>query len=339
MNIVCDRCSARFSVADEKIGDRTWKARCRRCGHRLLVRRKAAQGERPAAPPAKAGGSGDPLAIWFVVIGQEQVGPMTGAELRHRFSAGEILPSFYVWCEGYEGWLPIEVAPGLEDLLVPIDQSGPPTRRVNAQDRSQGRPSAAEEDSGSDSEAYDTVVRPMSPEALVRAGGGGHAEKTQRVSLDDVVAMYPAEAEPLLEDEAPPSNGSTNKTKPGKGSTRQLKGQRSEHSVLFRIGSDDDEDEGEAPADASPRPGEVAPGQEGTGLIDVRAMARTELERAGTEVTDKLVVSAPTMLSTPVVAPAGQTGLPRWIWGVMAGVVIGVGLLAALFTALLLRGR
>jgi predicted Zn finger-like uncharacterized protein len=338
MNIVCDRCSARFSVADDQIGDRTWKARCRRCGHRLLVRRVAPSAKRPAAPPS-AGDSEDPLAIWYVVIGQEQMGPMTGAELRRRFAAGEILPSFYVWCEGYEEWLPIEMAPGLKDLMAPIDQSGPATRRVRAEDRSQGRipGSASDSEAGAESEAHDTVIQHVSMDSPAGARGGGRSEKTQRVSLDDIVAMYPAEAEPLLTGTAPPQPGSRGRS--GNGPTLQLKGQRSEHSVLFRIGSDDDEDEAEpASGEVSPPSGDASR-HEGTGLVDVREMARTEFERAGAEVTDKLVVSAPTTLTTPVVAPIGHTGLPRWIWGVMAGVVIGVGLLAALVTALILRTR
>ena len=335
MNIVCDRCSARFSVADDKIGDRTWKARCRRCGHRLVVRGGPSPARRPVAPPANAGESGDPLAIWYVVIGQEQEGPMTGAELRHRFAAGEILSSYYVWCEGYEEWLPIEEAPGLDDLMVPIDQSGPATRRVKTENRDPDE--SGESESGSEDEAHDTIIQRVSTDEPAGASSCGRSESTQRVSLDDVVAMYPAEAEALMA-EAAPRPASANR--PGNGSTLRLKGQRSEHSVLFRIGSDDDEEEGEPePAESAARPGPASGDHGGTGLVDVRQMARTELERAGTEVTDKLVVSAPTALNTSVVAPAGHTGLPRWIWGVMAAVVIGVGLVAALVTALLLRAR
>jgi predicted Zn finger-like uncharacterized protein len=323
MNIVCDRCSARFSVADDKIGNRTWKARCRRCGHRLVVRRAAPPAQRPSAPPARAGRSGNAQAIWYVVIGQDEVGPLTGAELRRRFAAGEILPSFYVWCEGYEEWAPIEVAPGLEDLVAPIDRRPAP-----------GEDADADEDEDDDEvETQDTVIQHVDVEPP--AGPSRPAEGTQRVSLDDVVAMYPAEDEALLTQTAP--QGTANK--PGHAPKVLLKGQRSEHSVLFRIGNDDedeDEDEGE---DEAPRSGEAGRVPEGTGLVDVRAMARTELERAAAGAKDKLVVSAPTTLTAPVVAPVGQRGLPRWIWGVMAGVVIGVGLVAALVTALLLRSR
>jgi len=282
-------------------------------------------------PPAGAGGSGNPLAIWYVVIGQEQVGPLTGAEVRRRFATREILPSYYVWCEGYAEWLPIEAAPGLEDLMIPVDDSGPVTRRVRAEDYGQaGLPESGPAPGAPVSEVEDDDARTyrIGQESPAGSNGSGRCESTQRVSLDDIVAMYPAEAEALVEGAA-----SSAKT------TSQLKGQRSEHSVLFRIGRDEDEDEDDAaPAETGSRPGYASVANAGSGLVDVREMARTVLEGPGAEVTDRLVVSAPAALTAPVVAPAGRTGLPRWIWGVMVGAVLVVGLVAALVTVLLLRG-
>ncbi len=41
MKFPCDNCQARYQIADEKVGSRTLRMKCRRCGHSILIRGSA----------------------------------------------------------------------------------------------------------------------------------------------------------------------------------------------------------------------------------------------------------------------------------------------------------
>src|SRR5262252_7132240 len=114
MKIVCDNCATKYSIADEKVRGKVFKIRCKKCSHIIVVRGGAdgnaevsrepagadafpgddgqtiaARSGTPAAGvPQTAGGSGD--AVWHLVIDREQVGPLSPAEVRQKFSNGEV---------------------------------------------------------------------------------------------------------------------------------------------------------------------------------------------------------------------------------------------------------
>ena len=120
MKIVCDACSAKYSIADEKVRGKVFKIRCKKCSNIIVVRGAAGEGgaEQPAGQPfeketkvfdysgydnqadadAAAAGGGDDQ-VWHLVIDQEQVGPMTVAEVKERFDRGEVDADSYVWRE------------------------------------------------------------------------------------------------------------------------------------------------------------------------------------------------------------------------------------------------
>src|SRR5690349_14035052 len=125
MKIVCDACSAKYSIADDKVKGKVFKIRCKKCSNIIVVRGSAGAAEEPAQPQydqketrvydynqgyddggAAAGGGGDE-SVWHVVIDQEQVGPMTMAEVQQRFSAGQIDADTYIWKEGFADWQPL----------------------------------------------------------------------------------------------------------------------------------------------------------------------------------------------------------------------------------------
>ncbi len=118
MKIVCDACQAKYSISDDKVQGKVFKIRCKKCSNIIVVRGGASAAEAPA-PAAQekdtrvfdygydgAAGGGDE-AVWHVVINQDQVGPMTAAEVQQRFSAGEIDAETYAWREGFADWLPL----------------------------------------------------------------------------------------------------------------------------------------------------------------------------------------------------------------------------------------
>jgi len=103
MKIECDKCAAKYSIADEKVRGKTFKIRCKKCSNVIIVRDKggaaaAAEGPAPAADHAPG---------WHLAINGETVGPMPEDEVRQRYDAGEIDKETAVWQEGFEDWIPL----------------------------------------------------------------------------------------------------------------------------------------------------------------------------------------------------------------------------------------
>src|SRR5262249_41495153 len=119
MKIVCDACQAKYSISDDKVQGKVFKIRCKKCSNIIVVRGGANAAE--AAPPPQQekethvydyGYDGNQApqgdeSVWHVVINQDQVGPMTAAEVGQRFAAGEIDAESYIWREGFTDWLPL----------------------------------------------------------------------------------------------------------------------------------------------------------------------------------------------------------------------------------------
>jgi predicted Zn finger-like uncharacterized protein len=134
MKIVCDNCATKYSIADEKVRGKVFKIRCKKCSHIIVVRGGAdgnAEPARDAAPDAgfpgddgqtvAAGGlppsgSSNGDAVWHLVIDREQVGPLTPADVRQKFAAGEIDVETYAWREGFGDWLRLGSIEDFRDL-------------------------------------------------------------------------------------------------------------------------------------------------------------------------------------------------------------------------------
>jgi predicted Zn finger-like uncharacterized protein len=104
MKIECDKCGAKYSIADEKVRGKTFKIRCKKCSNVIIVRDKA----------SSAAGGGDDAADdagaavgWHLAINGETVGPMGEDEVRQRYEAGEIDKETAIWQEGFEDWIPL----------------------------------------------------------------------------------------------------------------------------------------------------------------------------------------------------------------------------------------
>src|SRR6266480_2119875 len=105
MKIVCDSCSTKYSIADEKVRGKVFKIRCKKCSHIIVVRggegaqaAQAAAGGQAAADAAFPGDDGQTIAardspaqaqaaagatdaVWHLVVDREQIGPLTPAEV------------------------------------------------------------------------------------------------------------------------------------------------------------------------------------------------------------------------------------------------------------------
>ena len=47
----------------------------------------------------------DPEDAWYYAVGEQQVGPVSLAEIREHVAAGRIAPSTFIWREGWENWV------------------------------------------------------------------------------------------------------------------------------------------------------------------------------------------------------------------------------------------
>ncbi|MCE9575579.1 MAG: zinc-ribbon domain-containing protein, partial [Deltaproteobacteria bacterium] len=362
MKIVCDACAAKYSIADDKVKGKVFKIRCKKCSNIIVVRGTGPGAATDEPAPAQfdqketrvydygaegdqAGDAGGDEAVWHVVIDQEQVGPVTAAEIQRRFAGGEIDAETYIWREGFADWQPlsqIEIFAALaaggsttnahppssgEDAVASMfggpaaDEGG--TMRSDPNDLFAAAAARTADDDGADDAAGDLF------------GGGGKAARH--------AAEEPAERGGKA---AAPASGD-----------KRLRGERNENSVLFSLGNlaalASDAPRASAPAassSSSSSSGAAAAagaaahgGGEGSGLIDIRSMASTYLADKGSArpggkgavgSVDDLPVFSTAAFSEPVVImPTGRSGgSDKKVLYALVGVV---GLLAVVAVVLI----
>ncbi|MEP6655399.1 MAG: GYF domain-containing protein, partial [Myxococcales bacterium] len=113
MKIVCDSCSTKYSISDDKVRGKVFKIRCKKCSHIIVV--KGATNE---ATPAAVEGPSD--AVWHLVVDGDQVGPLTDSDVRARLARNEISAENYVWKEGFSDWLRLADVPEFADVASSI---------------------------------------------------------------------------------------------------------------------------------------------------------------------------------------------------------------------------
>ncbi len=239
MKIECDKCAAKYSIADEKVRGKTFKIRCKKCSNVIIVRDKGAAVDAGADDVgADQGAPG-----WHLAIHGETVGPLAEDDVRARYSSGEIDKDTAVWQEGFEDWIPLGDVPAFADLPDAHAGGGmtggyddgygqqdedDPFANANQEDYAAGAAAAATAAVAAAAPAHEPA--PSSPR--VSSLTGQRNENSVLFSLDSLQALAT-------------NNNSASKPKPAAGSNEQ-------------VGT-----KGLATA---------APGSEGSGLIDIRAL-------------------------------------------------------------------
>jgi predicted Zn finger-like uncharacterized protein len=260
MKIVCGSCQAKYSIADEKVAGKVFKIRCKRCSEVIVVR---GDHEEPEATASQS--SEEPAdAIWHVVLNGEQAGPYAPAQLADMINAGSLDWEAYVWTEGFENWLPMRDVP---ELVTAI--SGPPESEPMQQAQMEpvraavGAPNytAAQPSMGADPFADDGGAS-----AGVFASPAMAVQPAARPNLFVARDESPFEAENRVVASAP---------SPRVSMEQAMTGARNENSVLFSLKNLQALATGSsapgAPSAPPQRPGFA--GGEGSGLIDIRALA------------------------------------------------------------------
>jgi predicted Zn finger-like uncharacterized protein len=275
MKIVCDSCGTKYSISDDKVRGKVFKIRCKKCSHIIVVRgtNEAAAAAAPAAAaPADAGG-------WHLVVDGDQVGPVSEADIRGRIERGEVNAETYVWKEGFADWLKLSAIPELAPLVQPADggvfadgtgSGGVGSGRVNGEgaSRQSGPVAAGGLFGGAPMGDEADVFGSPAPAAAAKRGGGG-----------DLFASPAVVSKPAAEESRWPAASAAPAGHDG-GRVENLTGQRHENSVLFSL-SNLQSLAMPAPASSKPSLSTTAPTAEGSGLIDIRAMAATTLGSSG----------------------------------------------------------
>ena len=273
MKIVCDACQAKYSISDDKVQGKVFKIRCKKCSNIIVVRGGAGATEAPAAQEKDTrvydygyeggGGAEAPAAddaVWHLVINQDQVGPMTVAEVQQRFAAGEIDAETYAWREGFADWLPLSQV----DAFAAFVASGSTTAAVSP---SSGGGGAA---------------------AVSAMFGGGDEGGTVRSDPGDLFAAASAGAASHGDDDGGDLFGTSKPaaSRAQEAANAKLRGERNENSVLFSLNNLAQlaSDKPAPSASVQSMPSGHATGQaggEGSGLIDIRSMANAYLGAPG----------------------------------------------------------
>lgn len=228
MKIVCDACQAKYSIADDKIQGKAFKIKCKKCNHVIVVKMgvdsAAADKQKAAAAPTADQG------VWHVVIDNEQVGPLTDAEVKDRLRQGKINSDTLVWKEGFADWMQLSTVPELTALLARITQ------------HPVGKQSVKESSRPTSSVRIATTPVPLSGEldpfataSAMSSSGTSDPFASAAAHSPAPSAANPSPSSPFLFGGAAtqPAEPVVAKT-PGNGAgTTQLTGQRNENSVLL----------------------------------------------------------------------------------------------------------
>ena len=114
----CEKCSARYSIPDEKVHGKVLKVRCKKCSHVIVVRAKRGG--------AAAKSSSDSQRVqWYVAIKGKQHGPMTQDGVSALFNKGRIRDRSFVWHKGLKAWTRLMELEESKDILYPNKGASP----------------------------------------------------------------------------------------------------------------------------------------------------------------------------------------------------------------------
>ncbi|MBC7172057.1 MAG: zinc-ribbon domain-containing protein, partial [Polyangiaceae bacterium] len=287
MKIVCDNCGAKYSIADEKVAGKVFKIRCKKCSDVIVVRGdQVPSDEEEATRVFDYGGE----AVWHVVVNGEQQGPYAPLQIGGLLTDGTIDWEAYVWKEGFDGWKPVRDVPELVEALsgpggpAPLDASA----AVDAPAETIAEPEAKADLFGG-AEAAESAAPAAAAQAATAAApaaASAAAKPAAKAPAADLFAT-PAQSSPFGGDAGDADDQDVVASQPSPRVSLQqasMTGQRNENSVLFSLSNlqalatGNDAPSPAASAAARPAPVAQAPAAghamgEGSGLIDIRALA------------------------------------------------------------------
>ena len=253
MKITCQACSAKYTIADEKVVGKTVKIRCKKCGANIVVNAadgggdasRAATGPATADTPQRLGGGAASEDGWMLNVAEGDQRTMTLAEIVAEYGKGVVTDETFCWKDGMGDWLPLREIPELQAACA---AGGAPSERGDDDaTRALQRPPAVGNGAGAAAAAA-----PAARRAVARAPSADlFGNAAQAGGEDDVLTSAPVGA-PERHDDAKPI------------------GARNENSVLFSLGALT----GPAAVGGAPAPeNKTTATSEASGLIDIRQLS------------------------------------------------------------------
>ena len=137
MKFVCESCSTKYQIAEEKVAGKTLRMNCRKCSKPIIIR-----GERVVSAPLHAGSRVAPLPMiprkrkshpppgqvvsaessgnekkWHVAIQDVPVGPLSKRDVAAEVRKGTVTAQSLVWCAQMTNWAPLSTVGELSALL------------------------------------------------------------------------------------------------------------------------------------------------------------------------------------------------------------------------------
>ncbi|MGB5367985.1 MAG: GYF domain-containing protein [Polyangiales bacterium] len=328
MKIVCDSCGAKYSIADEKVAGKIFKIRCKKCSSVLEVRGDQNNANAGNEQSATSDHGGE--ATWYIVVDGEQKGPLAPIDLSQLFAKGSVSLESYVWREGFDDWRVASEVPEVAQLF--------------GGGASRAKPQAATDDTAAFGAGGDLF------------GSNDGREPTSEIDtnssmfagFDESPTPTPAGVEPSPSTAAAHDAGaSLGGGAMGGSAPQRMTGQRNENSVLFSLSNLQQlASRGGSPAESASMASQPPsaslgaqsappPSGEGSGLIDIRALAKSTTpgtRAAPSQAVDDLLaigtgggaaLGAPLLGPAPDEAPYGN----RWLWigGIALAVIAIVG--------------
>ncbi len=156
MNVSCEKCQKRYSIADDRVRGKAIKIRCKHCQAIMVVKGPPHEDKAPpeekttamqvdraalfamtAAVPAPVLGGGeeektrvapalDPSIVWFAMVKGKQEGPFDPRALHTLVKAGDVTLRTYVWNQGMKDWKRARDVAELATLFAGVDPSAAP---------------------------------------------------------------------------------------------------------------------------------------------------------------------------------------------------------------------
>jgi len=345
MKIACESCGAKYSIADEKVQGKVFKIRCKRCSEVIVVRGDQQGGGAEAPAAAASAPAGEP--IWHVVINGDQAGPYSPEQLSEMLASGTVDWDAYVWTEGFDNWIPMR---DVETLVTQISGgNGAAAAQADARMSFEAQPDAF---AGGGQAAFggqpSMGADPFADEPPTTAfggstaepdlfGGGGRAQASPFDSSQHVVASSPS-----------PRTAAA-AAAPAAAAADAMTGARNENSVLFSLKNLQALATGSGPsgvpASATAQGSAGYAGGEGSGLIDIRALASATgvSDSQSKDAKDELLSignqGAFGALGSPMLAPAQEDDGGSKKMLIWAGVAVFGMLLAAGVAAVFIMTR
>lgn len=275
MKISCPACSAKYSIADDKVQDRLAKIRCRKCGATIVIDGKTS----PPNVYTSAGEPGDVAesqeasgAEYSVDFGEGDQRTLPLRDLVTAYNSGQVTGETFVWAEGFSDWKPLADVPEILEAL----NAGPAAPAPSPWDKPAGGGRAP-----ATSALPRTAARTASRSATADLFGGIDTAGSE----DEVATSAPDHHAPI----GTPSSASAAGT-----------GARNESSVLFSLSALTSAAQQSRPSARPSSNGSAS--RDDSGLIDLKALTAAAMK---TETTGGPPAVAAAM---PQIAPISPLG-------------------------------